>query len=143
MISRRRGLRRRGVHDSTLSSRRRANEDRALIWNWYKEAVMRIAVVGAGALGLFYGALLQRAGNDVRVLLRRDYEAIMAKGLQVFSTGGDFHLPTVAGARTPEEIGPVDLVLVGLKTFANGRFAELIPSLLHDTTTILTLQNGL
>lgn len=104
---------------------------------------MTIAVVGAGALGLYYGALLQRTGNDVRFLLRRDYEAIRLRGLQVYSTGGDFHLPTVAGARTPEEIGPVDLVLVGLKSFANDRFADLIAPLLHDTTTILTLQNGL
>ncbi len=104
---------------------------------------MTIAVVGAGALGLYYGALLQRAGSNVRFLLRRDYEAIAAHGLQVYSTGGDFHLPTVSGARTPEEIGPVDLVLVGLKTFANDRFAELITPLLHGTTVILTLQNGL
>ena len=107
------------------------------------EAVMRIAVVGAGALGLYYGALLQRAGSDVRFLLRRDYEAITTRGLQVYSTGGDFHLPSVRGALTTEEIGPVDLVLVGLKTFANDRFAALIAPLLHDTTVILTLQNGL
>ena len=44
---------------------------------------MRIAIVGAGALGLYYGAMLQRGGNDVRFLLRRDYEAIREKGLRV------------------------------------------------------------
>lgn len=104
---------------------------------------MRIAVVGAGALGLYYGAVLQRGGEDVAFLLRRDYDAIMAGGLTVHSLNGDFCLPMVDGARRPEEIGVVDLVVVGLKTFANDRFAELIPPLVGPETLILTLQNGL
>lgn len=104
---------------------------------------MRIAVVGSGALGLYYGALLQRAGEDVRFLLRRDYEAVTRNGLRIFSVNGDFTLPHVRGCRTPEEIGTVDLVLVGLKTFANDRFEELIRPLVGEGTRILTLQNGL
>ena len=104
---------------------------------------MRIAVVGAGALGLYYGALLQNSGEDVHFLLRRDYDAITADGLRVFSVNGDFSLPHVRGYRTPDEIGPVDLVLVGLKTFANGLFPELIGPLVGARTSILTLQNGL
>ncbi|WP_298438959.1 putative 2-dehydropantoate 2-reductase [Geobacter sp.] len=104
---------------------------------------MRIAIVGAGALGLYYGAMLQRGGNEVRFLLRRDYDAIRAGGLKVFSTGGNFHLKEVAGFRRPEEIGEVDLVVVGLKAFANDRCAELIAPLVDAETLILTLQNGL
>lgn len=104
---------------------------------------MRIAVVGAGALGLYYGAMLQKGGNDVHFLLRRDYEAITAKGLTVYSVNGDFHLPHVRGYRTAEEIGTVDLVVVGLKTFANHLYRQLIAPLVGETTIILTLQNGL
>ena len=104
---------------------------------------MRIAIVGAGALGLFYGALLQRAGNEVKFLLRRDYDAITGNGLQVRSINGDFHLPVVAGFRQAGEIGPVDLVVIGLKTWANDRYPELVAPLIGPETMILTLQNGL
>lgn len=104
---------------------------------------MRIGIVGAGALGLYYGAMLQRAGNEVCFLLRRDYEAIKEQGLTVRSPGGDFHLPAVQGFRTASSMGKVDLVIVAVKTFANNCLAELVAPLLHDETAILTLQNGL
>ncbi|MGE4343196.1 MAG: putative 2-dehydropantoate 2-reductase [Geoalkalibacter sp.] len=104
---------------------------------------MRIAFIGAGALGLYYGAMLQRAGNEVRFLLRRDLEAISRRGLTVTSPRGDFHLEQVKGYATPAEMGQVDLVLVGLKTFANHRLAELTTPLVGENTVVLTLQNGL
>jgi len=104
---------------------------------------MLIGVIGAGALGLYYGAMLQRSGQIVRFLLRRDLQAIREQGLKVFSVNGDFHLPQVSGVSSPEEIGPVDLVLVGLKTFANRQMVELVRPLIGANTAILTLQNGL
>jgi 2-dehydropantoate 2-reductase len=104
---------------------------------------MRIAIVGAGALGLYYGAMLQRSGEDVHFLLRRDYQAVSRSGLKVYSINGDFVLPQVHAYRYSNEIGPVDLVLVGLKTFANDQYRELIAPLLKKETQILTLQNGL
>lgn len=104
---------------------------------------MRIGVIGAGALGLYYGAMLQRAGHEVHFLLRRDFEAIDRNGLTVTSPAGDFHLPEVRSHRRPTEIGPVDLVLVGLKTFANDRLSDLVLPLMGEETAVLTLQNGL
>jgi 2-dehydropantoate 2-reductase len=104
---------------------------------------MRIAIVGAGALGLYYGAMLQRSGEDVHFLLRRDYDAVTKQGLRIFSVNGDFTLLHVHGYRNSAEIGTVDLVLVGLKTFANGSYSELIEPLVGEATQVLTLQNGL
>lgn len=104
---------------------------------------MRIAIIGSGALGLYYGAMLQRSGEDLHFLLRRDYQAIRKNGLKVFSVNGDFYLPHVAGYQSPREISPVDLVIIGLKTFSNSRLVELVRPLLGTKTAILTLQNGL
>ncbi len=104
---------------------------------------MRIGVIGAGALGLYYGALLQRNGHDVHFLLRRDYQAISRHGLQVTSPNGNFHLKDVNGYNNSKDIGIVDLVLIGLKAHANHQLVKLVRPLAGPDTTILTLQNGL
>lgn len=104
---------------------------------------MRIAIIGAGAVGLYFGARLQLSGHEVHFLLRRDFAAITSKGLTVFSPQGDFRLERVAGYRETREIGTVDLVLVAVKTFDNAALPELIAPLLGEGTVILTIQNGL
>ncbi|EAT16682.1 putative 2-dehydropantoate 2-reductase [Desulfuromonas acetoxidans] len=104
---------------------------------------MTIAMIGSGALGLYYGARLQQAGEDVHFLLRSDYDAICNKGLTVHSCDGDFYLESLQGYRNAHEMPKADLVIVGLKTFANQHLKELITPLLSEQTAILTLQNGL
>lgn len=104
---------------------------------------MKIAVIGAGALGLYYGAMLQKGGYDVHFLLRSDYQAIHDGGLTIYSINGDFHLSQLQVYRSSEQIGVVDVVIVGLKTFSNGDYFPLLESLVGPNTTILTLQNGL
>jgi len=103
---------------------------------------MKIAIVGCGALGSYYGACLARAGHDVHFLLRSDLAAVRAHGVQISSPDGDFtvHPHTAAD---PAEIGVVDLVVIGLKTTANREFPRLLPPLVGPHTAVLTLQNGL
>ena len=103
---------------------------------------MKIAIVGCGALGSYYGAKLCQSGQDVHFLLRSDYEAVCQTGVTIHSIHGDFRVHPKC-ARTPEEIGGCDLVLIGLKTTANNQFSNLLPSLVDPHTAVLTLQNGL
>src|SRR5947208_14196003 len=100
---------------------------------------MRIAIVGCGALGSYYGAKLCRAGEDVHFLLRSDYEVVRQKGVFIQSPEGDFQVRP-ATAKTPEEIGVCDWVLIGLKTTANDEFARLLPPLVGPATAVVTLQ---
>ena len=103
---------------------------------------MKIAVVGCGALGSYYGAQLCRAGHEVHFLLRSDYDAVRAGGVAVRRPAGDFHVRPIC-AREPREIGPADLVLVALKTTANHVLPRLLPPLAGADTAVMTLQNGL
>jgi 2-dehydropantoate 2-reductase len=103
---------------------------------------MKIAVVGCGAVGSFYGAKLCRIGQDVHFLLRSDYDAVRQRGVTVRSIEGDFHVQPKC-ARTPDEIGVCDGVLIGLKTIANDQFPKLLPPLVGPRTAVITLQNGL
>lgn len=102
-----------------------------------------VAVVGAGAVGSYYGGRIQQAGNDVRFLLRGDYEEVRQKGLQVESVKGDFEISSPQVFKSPQEMGPVDLVLVAWKSTANEHAEVVISPLLHEQSKILTLQNGL
>src|SRR5438045_4189616 len=103
---------------------------------------MKIAIVGCGALGTFYGAKLASAGHEAHFLLRSDYEVVRRRGVDVQSDEGSFHVWPHAACQ-PADIGPADLVLVGLKTTANDQFPGLLPPLAGPATLILTLQNGL
>ncbi|MBI5383888.1 MAG: 2-dehydropantoate 2-reductase [Verrucomicrobia bacterium] len=103
---------------------------------------MKMAVVGCGALGSFYGAKLCRAGEEAHFLLRSDYDVVRTQGVRVRSIHGDFHVHPRC-ARWPEEIGVVDLVVIGLKTTANTELPKLLPPLVGRETLVVTLQNGL
>ena len=103
----------------------------------------KIAIIGPGAVGGYYGAMLARAGNNVHFLLRSDYNHVVEHGFQIFSPLGDFVLHPVNAHQTPDSIGPCDLVIVAAKATANEAVPALVAPLLHETTAILTLQNGL
>ena len=103
----------------------------------------RIAVVGAGAIGLYYGGKLAHFGRDVHFLLRRDYETIRKRGLRIRSKSENIHVAKVNAYQSTEAIGLCDLVLVAVKTISNPDLPSLIAPLLGAETIILTLQNGL
>ncbi|TLD69085.1 2-dehydropantoate 2-reductase [Phragmitibacter flavus] len=105
----------------------------------------RIAIVGSGAIGCYYGARLAQHGHDVHFLMRSDHDHVSRHGLDIRSHIGDFHLPAdqVHSHTTTADIGPSDLVIIALKTTSNHLLPDLIPPLLHENTAILTLQNGL
>ena len=103
---------------------------------------MKIAIVGCGALGSYYGAKLCRSGEEAWFLLRTDYHHVRRHGVEIRSRDGDFHVRPQAADR-PEIIGAADLVVIGLKTTANDQLPKLVPPLVHSGTSVLTLQNGL
>lgn len=102
----------------------------------------RIAVVGAGAIGSYYGAKLAYFGRDVHFLMRSDLAAAKRFGIRVREGKESFRLAKVNAYATTAEIGPCDLVIIALKTTGNEQLRELIPPLLHEKTMLLTLQNG-
>lgn len=104
----------------------------------------KIAVVGSGAIGLYYGIRLALAGADVRFLMRGDLLAVRDRGsLALQLEGGTITLSPVAAFGHTAEIGPVDLVLLTIKTTANDELPRLLPPLLAPRTAVLTLQNGM
>jgi 2-dehydropantoate 2-reductase len=109
-----------------------------------KPAFPTVAIIGTGAIGTYYGVRLAKAGADVRFLLRGDFEAIRKNGAMAIVDGeARVELRPVSVFRTSAEIGPVDIVLVALKTTANHHLAKLLPPLIGPDTAVLTLQNGL
>ncbi|GEP44714.1 2-dehydropantoate 2-reductase [Brevifollis gellanilyticus] len=102
----------------------------------------RIAIVGAGAVGCYYGGRLAEHGHDVHFLMRSDYDAVMRDGLHISSPLGDAHLQ-VQAHRSAQDIGPCDLVIIALKATSNPVLLEVLPPLMHDKTLLLTFQNGL
>ena len=103
----------------------------------------RIAVVGAGAIGSYYGGKLANFGRDVHFLMRSDLREVRRSGIRIRSRSGDIHVAKVNCYASSEEIGACDLVVIAVKTTANADLLQLVPPLLHERTMLLTLQNGL
>ena len=105
---------------------------------------MRVAVMGIGGTGGYYGGLLARAGEDVTFIARNvQLEAVRAHGLTVKTThAGEFNISAKV-TDDPSEIGPVDLVLFCVKTYDTQAAAELVKSLVGPDTVVMPIQNGI
>jgi 2-dehydropantoate 2-reductase len=104
---------------------------------------MKIAILGSGGVGGYYGARLARAGQDVTFIARGAHlAAIRERGLEVRSPAlGDF-VVRAAAEQDPSKVGTVDLVIVAVKAYDNETALPMIAPLLGPSTSILTLQNG-
>jgi len=103
---------------------------------------MKIAVIGAGGVGGFFGGKLARAGFDVTFIARGAHlEAIKAKGLKVLSTEGDFEVNPVKATDDFNEIGDVELVILGTKAWQVSEVAANLKKV-NNGCTVLPLQNG-
>lgn len=105
--------------------------------------IQKVAIVGAGALGIYYGGRIARSGREVTFVARSDVARLRENGL-VLEYGGERHaVKPIRAVSTPEEAGPVDLVVIALKATANDQLARLLPPLLGPGTAVVNLQNGL
>ncbi len=103
---------------------------------------MRIAVMGAGGVGGYFGGLLAKAGNPVTFIARGEHlRAIQSRGLRVVHNAGEFTVDAAATNR-PEEVGPVDLVMFTVKAYDTDSALEAMSPLVGPETIVLTLQNG-
>jgi 2-dehydropantoate 2-reductase len=104
---------------------------------------MRIAVIGTGAVGGYFGARLAAGGHDLAFIARgRHLHALCANGLKVISPNGDLNVKNALFTDDSAKIGPVDLVLFCVKSYDTEAAAEQLKPLVAERTQILSLQNG-
>jgi len=104
---------------------------------------MKIAVMGAGSIGGYFGGMLAQGGHQVTLIARGAHrQAIEAHGLKIVTDDREF---TVRCATTddPISVGPVELVLLTVKTYHNAQAVPAMIPLIDEDTTVLCLQNGI
>lgn len=109
----------------------------------FEEIMMRIAVFGSGGVGGYFGGRLALAGEDVTFVARGEHlRALRTTGLRVDSLGGDFLINPVKATSESAEVGPVDLIILGVKAWQVPEAARAIRPMVGQDTTVLPLQNG-
>lgn len=104
---------------------------------------MRIAVFGTGGAGGYFGGRLARAGEDVTFIARGEHlRALRKQGLRVESVKGDFEIQPAQATDNPEEVGEVDVVIVGVKAWQVPEVAKALRPLVGPGSYVLPLQNG-
>jgi 2-dehydropantoate 2-reductase len=104
---------------------------------------VRIAIVGSGGVGGYFGARLAAAGANVTFIARGAHlEALRTRGLRIDSPKGDLHLPHVTATDETSTVGPVDVVLFAVKLYDTESATHMLPPLIGADTVVLPLQNG-
>jgi 2-dehydropantoate 2-reductase len=105
---------------------------------------VRIAIVGTGGVGGYFGARLAASGTDVAFVARGAHlKALQTAGLRVVSPKGDVHVPQVVATDDPSTIGPVDVVFFTVKRYDSDSASALLAPLLTSQTVVVTFQNGI
>ncbi len=104
---------------------------------------MKIAIIGTGGVGGYFGGKLAKAGYDVTFLARGEHlSAIQQKGLTVKSILGDFTIDPVKVTDRIDTIGLTDLVILGVKAWQVRDISKELLTIIKKDTTVLPLQNG-
>jgi 2-dehydropantoate 2-reductase len=105
---------------------------------------MKLAILGTGGVGGYFGALLARAGHEVTFIARGPHLlAIKKQGLSIKSPHGDFMIHPAKVTDSPEEVGAVDYVIVAVKHYQLSGAVSSIPPLIGEGTTVVPLLNGI
>ena len=105
---------------------------------------MRIAVMGAGAVGGYFGAPLARGGHEVVFIARgRHLEALRRDGLRVISPFGNLHIQHACFTDDTSDVGIADLILFCVKSYDTESAAESLRPMIGTDSAILSLQNGI
>lgn len=105
---------------------------------------MKIAVMGSGGVGGYFGGRLAAAGQDVTFIARGAHlQAMLDHGLKIISPLGDAHVENVKATADPGEIGPVDIVLFCVKLYDVEEAAQLCKPLIGEDTAVIPLLNGI
>ena len=103
---------------------------------------MRIGIMGSGGLGGYFGARLALGGADVHFIARgRHLEAMRRHGLRIEGPE-PMHVPTVHATSEPAEVGPVDVVMLGVKLWDTEQAIAQMRPMVGPRTTVISFQNG-
>ena len=110
------------------------------------EGLGKVALVGPGAVGGFYGGMLANSGVPLKFLFRSSYDSVQQDGLCLVhhaEDGRKERVEPLLAFRDPLEIGVCDWVIVATKSTANDQLGEILAPLVGEGTSLLTLQNGM
>jgi 2-dehydropantoate 2-reductase len=104
---------------------------------------MRVAIIGAGGVGGYFGGRLAATGVDVTFIARGAHlEALRTRGLRIESPKGDLHVPRVNATADPAAVGTVDIVFFAVKLYDTEAATALLPPLIGPDTVVIPFQNG-
>jgi len=104
---------------------------------------MRIAILGSGGVGGYFGARLAAAGEDVVFLARGAHlAALRSRGLTIESPLGNLHLTNVKASDSPDGLGPADLVFFAVKLYDTESALAMLPPLIGPDSLVIPFQNG-